>query len=145
MRISYFMVRDVKTVRPDDKVLVAVKIMNKHHIGSVIVSKDWKALGIITERDVLKRIVVRRKNPDKILCRSIMSRPIVSIESNKEIADAVKIMVKNKIKRLAITRKNKIVGMLTVTDILRSGHDVEDAVLQELAKFFPLEKSGYGE
>ncbi len=145
MKVSYFMSREVKRVKPNAPVMKAVNIMNKYHIGSVIVEKDWEALGIITERDVLKRIVVKRKNPDKILCRSIMSKPIISVESKKEIADAVKIMVKNKIKRLAVTRKGRIVGMLTVTDILRSGHDVEDAVLKELARFFPLEKSGYGE
>ncbi len=145
MKVLYFMVRDVKRVKPSDTVMKAVKIMNRHHIGSVIVEKDWEALGIVTERDVLKRVMVRRKNPDKMLCRSIMSKPIISIESRKDVADAVKIMVKNKIKRLAVTKEGRIVGMLTVTDILRSGHDIEDAVLKELARFFPLEKSGYGE
>ncbi len=145
MRVSYFMSREMKTVKPDDTMMKAVKIMNKHHIGSVIVSKDWVAHGIITERDVLKKIVAKRKNPSKVLCRSIMSKPLITIDSAKEVADAVKIMIKNKIKRLAVTRKGRVVGLLTVTDILRSGHKVEEAVLAELAKFFPLEKTGYGE
>ena len=135
----------MKAVKPDDTVMKAVKIMNKHHIGSVIVSKNWVARGIITERDVLKKIVAKRKNPSKVLCRNIMSKPLITIESAKEVTEAVKMMVKNKIKRLAVTRKGRIVGMLTVSDVLRSGHRVEDAVLAELAKFFPLEKTGYGE
>jgi CBS domain-containing protein len=139
------MKHDIRTVNPDDTVMKAVKIMNKHHIGSVIVSKNWVARGIITERDVLKKIVAKRKNPSKVLCRNIMSKPLITIESAKEVTEAVKMMVKNKIKRLAVTRKGRIVGMLTVSDVLRSGHRVEDAVLAELAKFFPLEKTGYGE
>lgn len=139
------MKRDVYTVKPDDSVMKAVKLMNRHHVGSVIVAKDWNALGIITERDVLKKVVAKKKDATRVLCGKIMAKPVICIESKKDVAEAVKLMVKKSIKKLAVTKNGRMIGIITATDILRSGHDVQGAVLQELAKFFPLEKSGYGE
>lgn len=135
----------MKIVGPNDSVMKAVNIMNKNHIGSVIVEHDWDALGIITERDILKRVVALKKDPDKILCKDVMTKPLISADCNTEVADAVKLMVKKRIKKLAVTRKGRMIGILTATDILRSGHRIEEEVMKELVRFFPLEKQSYAE
>ncbi len=130
------MSKKVRTVRPTDSVKKAVSIMNRYNIGSVIVYGD-KVEGIITERDVLKRVVALCKDSG-VACRSVMSRNITTIDVNDEIEDAIEVMAKKRIKKLPVTENGELVGIVTATDIIKSGERVEYAALKKLAQFFPV-------
>lgn len=104
-----------KVVVIDDKVYVrdAVRIMSDKNIGSLIVISDGSIKGIITERDVLKNI---NKVNNKL--SSIMSKRVITIEADADVKDAVKLMVQNKIKRIPVLDKGKLVGLVSVTDLI---------------------------
>ena len=136
MRISSIMSRNVKTADIDDTVKKAAVKMNKHRIGCIIVSDGKSAVGIITERDILKKIVAAGKNAKDVKCRDIMSSPLVTIDTAAEIEDAIDIMVRRRIKKLVVTRGGHFAGILTATDIIRSGEKIENAALKKLARFF---------
>ncbi len=132
------MTKTVRTVKPTDSVKKAVLTMNRYRIGSVIVIENYEPAGIITERDMLKRIVARGKNADKVKCGTIMSRPLRTIDTSDSIEDAAALMAKRKIKKLAVMKDGRLAGILTVTDILKSGERIELAALKKLAQFFPV-------
>lgn len=138
MKISPIMVRNVKTVKSLDTVRKAVAVMNRHRIGSVVVIEKGAAVGIVTERDVLKRVVAVNKKPESVRCRSIMSRPVKTIDAEKTVVDAIELMARHRIKKLVVTRGKEIAGIVTATDILRSGERIEYAALKKLAQFFPV-------
>ncbi|MBI2233245.1 MAG: amino acid permease [Candidatus Aenigmarchaeota archaeon] len=138
MKISPIMVRNVKTVASRDTVRKAVTVMNRHKIGSVVVLDKGKVVGIVTERDVLKRVVAVNKKPESVRCKSIMSRPVKTIDAEESVVDAIELMARYRIKKLVVTKGREIAGIITATDILRSGERIEYAALKKLAQFFPV-------
>jgi len=119
LKVEDVMVEDVVTVEAEASVKKAVEIMNKHEIGCLIVVKRGKAVGIVTERDMLRRVLVGARDPEKTKVREIMSAPLVVGNSKMEIEDAVKLMFEMKVKKLPIVDKGKLVGLVTLTDLAR--------------------------
>ncbi len=104
----------------------AAKKMVKHRVGSIIVIKKNKAVGIITETDLNKRIVAQAKDPRKVKVEEVMSSPMVFCKPNDDIALVVEKMKKHKIKRIPVIEKGKIVGIVTNTDIARASPELMD-------------------
>ena len=127
------MARNVKTVRTDDTVLEAVSKMNKFRIGSVVVTNNGRPVGIVTERNILERIVEPRLDPMIVRVKEIMSSPVITIESNAGLDEAVQIMVKKSIKKLPVTEGGKVTGILSTTDIVRSS-PTRLGILEELLR-----------
>jgi len=119
IKVEDVMVEEVMTVEAEASVKKAVEIMNKHEIGCLIVVKRGKAVGIVTERDMLQRVLVGGRNPEKTKVREIMSAPLVVGSSQMEIEEAVKRMFEMRVKKLPIVDKGKLVGLVTLTDLAR--------------------------
>jgi len=120
LKLADVMVEDVITVEEKATIKKAVELMNKHEIGCLIVVKKGKPAGILTERDMLKRILLESRDPQKIKVNEIMSKPLIVGKPQMDIEDAVKLMFKRNIKKLPVTEKNHLVGLVTLTDLVRS-------------------------
>jgi CBS domain-containing protein len=96
-------------------------IMTKNKIGSVIViDNDNTPIGIITERDLVKRVYLEKFNPSKVLVEDLMSSPLITIMTFDSVDTATRIMLSNKIKRLPVLESDKrLMGIISVTDITR--------------------------
>jgi len=120
LKLEDVMVEDVITVEEETTVKKAVELMNKHEIGCLIVMKREKPAGIVTERDMLNRILLKSKDPEEIKVREIMSKPLVVAKPQMDIEDAAKLMFKRNIKKLPVTDDGHLVGLVTLTDLVRS-------------------------
>lgn len=123
VRIRDVMVENVVTVGPDYTVKHAASIMNRFGLGCVVVLQDEEVVGIITERDLLKRIVAVARDPEKTFVRDIMTKPVIVVRPNVSLEDALKLMFKHRIKKLPVMErvsgKIKLIGLVTLTDIAR--------------------------
>lgn len=119
LEIHDIMVDKVITTKTEATVEDAVKLMNKYEIGCLVVVENGKPVGIITERDLLKRVLAKSKETRNMKVREIMSKPLISGAPNIEIEEAAKLMFQKKIKKLPIVEKGKLLGLLTLTDLLR--------------------------
>jgi CBS domain-containing protein len=117
-KVKDVMIQNVKIADSDDTVFKVANIMNRHEIGSIIISKKGKAVGIVTERDILKRVVSKNKDPSKTKIHEVMSSPLVTIEPTTTVIQAAQKMVKQKVKKLVVTNSGKLVGILSLTDLL---------------------------
>ena len=113
------MVRKVITTTRDSTVEETVKLMNEHEIGCLIVTENKKPIGIVTERDLLKRILAKSQILKKIRVEEVMSTPLISVEPDVEIGDVSRLMFQKNIKKMPIVKKDKLLGLVTLTDILR--------------------------
>jgi CBS domain-containing protein len=127
------MARNVKTVRTGDSVHDAVVKMNKFRIGSVIVTNNGRAVGIITERNILQRIVEPCIDPVTVKAKDIMSSPLVSVDPNIAVDEAATIMARKGIKKLPILEKGRVVGIISTSDIVRSS-PTQLGILEELLR-----------
>ena len=132
LKVEDVMVKDVITISYRASVKRAAQVMNKHEIGCLIVVKGRKAVGIVTERDMLKRVVAKAANPQKTKVEEIMSRPLIVVEPDMDLEDAVKLMFEMKIKKLPVVEKGKLVGLISITDIARFHPHIMD-IIKKLA------------
>ena len=112
------MSKDVKVVRPDSSVKEVVATMNKFDIGSILVVQGKRPVGIITERDILRRVVQPCLAPETLTARQVMTSPLLTINETASIDEAAKLMAKEKVKKLPVMDKQKLVGIVTLTDIV---------------------------
>ena len=119
MDIKDVMVKEIITVNPTTKIRDAVELMNKNQIGCLVVTRKGKPVGIMTERDVLKKIVCRCKNPEQTRVSEIMSKPLIVGSIDMDWLEAVKLMLDRNIKKLPILDDERLVGLVTLTDIAR--------------------------
>ena len=119
LKVRDVMVREVITVDENSTVKEAVDIMNEFQIGSLIVLEKGKAIGIVTERDFLRRVIGEGKDAKNTRVGEIMTTPLVVVEPSTDLEEAVKLMFQSKIKKLAVVDAKKLVGIVTLTDIAR--------------------------
>jgi CBS domain-containing protein len=112
------MVRAVKVVEPDSSVKEVVTAMNRFNIGSIIVVNDDEPVGVISERDILKRVVEPCLSPEITMARQIMTSPVITIAESAKLEEAVKLMAEKRVRKIPVLKKGKLVGIITYTDII---------------------------
>jgi len=106
------------TVNPKTTVKEAAELMKNKGIGNCIVVDD-KPVGIITESDILKKVVAEDRKASEVLVEEVMVSPIIVIDPYVDIEEAMKIMSKCNIRRLPVVENGKLIGIITQKDILR--------------------------
>ncbi len=96
----------------------AVKIMVHANVGSVIIRDSSEVLGIFTERDLLRRVVARCKDPSSLLLREVMSSPVKSCHLSDDVQDCADLLTKSGIRHLAVVEDGELVGVIGLRDIL---------------------------
>jgi len=118
LEIHDIMRSKVVTGRASISVKKAVDTMNKHGIGCLVVVEKESPVGIVTERDLLKRVLAESKDPRKINVQEIMSKPLIVGKPDMLIEEVIKLMIDKKIKKLPIVENGKLLGLVTLTDIV---------------------------
>jgi CBS domain-containing protein len=117
--VKEIMVDNVVSIEAGATVKDAVLRMNQHDIGCLVVTKKGQVEGIVTERDVLKRVVSKSKNPDETEVSDVMSKPLIVGGPTMYVEDAAKLMLKKSIKKLPIMENEQIIGIITFSDIAK--------------------------
>ena len=124
----------VSTVRETDDMSKVAKTMMRHSVGSVVVvDKKRNPLGIITEKDIVRRVAAKGLHPTKVKAGRIMTKPLRTVEPNLDVKEAVRRMRQQNVKRFAVMDAGKLVGIVTGTDIVRITPALID-VMEEKSK-----------
>lgn len=111
------MVSPVLTVDADVAVDEAACTMGLRRIGSLVVTSDSKPVGIFTERDLITKVIARRRDMKKTRVRAVMSSPLVTADQEMSVRDAVILMGRKKIMRLPVVKGEELVGIVTGREI----------------------------
>jgi len=114
------MTKNVITVDSSAPVKKVAELMDKHDIGCVIVMNEGKPIGIITERDMLKRVLLQFRDPRMTRVNDIMSTPLIASNPETNVREAVRLMNERRIKKLPVVEASHLIGLLTITDLVRS-------------------------
>lgn len=129
------MTKGVITLDLSKSVFHAAKILSSKNIGSVIITEKGDAVGILTERDIVKKIVAKGKDPKKVKLFQVMSKPLKAIYVHQTIQDAALAMREKNIKRLAVVDKNnKLVGIITQGDLIGVYPGIVDILVESPEK-----------
>ncbi len=120
VEIRKIMIKKVITVPMDASVQKAVKTMNKKRINCLVVTYNKRIAGILTERDLLERVLEKGKDPKETKVSEIMTRHVLVGKPTMGLVETSNFMFENKVKKLPIMEKNRLVGIVTLTDIARA-------------------------
>jgi CBS domain-containing protein len=120
MRIKEIM-KETLTVSSKINLKEAAEKMNENEVGSLVVVDEGKAVGILTEKDIIRNISSLKKKVSEI-----MSEQVVSIDENENIDNAAELMAKSKIKHLPVTSGEEIVGIITISDLIKHCEDLNE-------------------
>lgn len=115
---------EVPTANPSDPVYKLFDLMVVHNVGAVVIVEDKGPVGIVTERDVIDRVLKQERDVEITTVREIMSSPLVTIESNKSIHEAIELLRTHDIRRIVVTENGKMIGLTTERMLLTRAHTV---------------------
>ena len=138
MLVKDIMNTDVKTADEDTTIQEAAKIMNKFSIGSLIIVKNQKLVGILTERDILSKVVATAEDPSQFKIKDAMTKEVILVKPDMDAQEAVELMHKHKIKKLPVVSGHNLVGIVTAYDLCM----IEPKFVEKLSALFVFPKEG---
>lgn len=118
--VSELMTKNVVTMDVNKSALEAASLMMAKNISTLVLTKNNEPIGIVTERDFLRRICVKNLKASEIKLEQIMSSPLVTIEPTVPIEMAAAAMEEKRIRRLVVVQNRKMLGILTGTDLIKN-------------------------
>lgn len=119
MLVREAMTNQVVTIDLKRSVYEAALELRALRLGCLVVTKGEDAVGIITERDIIERLVCKKRDSSATLVEQIMSSPLMTGSPNWALEEAARVMTQHRIKKLPIVERGKLIGILTDTDIMR--------------------------
>jgi len=137
--VKDLMTKEVITIDLHKTVVDAAALMNEKRKGCLVVTDGEVPIGIVTERDFVRRVVAKKLPLDTAISE-IMSKPLIAIDPDSSIREAARLMIKDKIRRLPVTKENKLVGIIVISDFARqlSKKTITEEILEAMARYPPV-------
>jgi CBS domain-containing protein len=127
---------NVVTINVRKTALDAALLMSERKIGCLVVNDGEVPVGIVTERDLIRRVLAK-KLPLDVKISDIMSKPLITINPDSSLRDTARLMIKNKVRRLPVVKDDKLVGIIVVSDFARqlSKKSITEEILEAMARY----------
>ena len=118
MKVVDMMTRPI--ISEDEEALVTkiAEDMDELGIGSVVITSEGKPVGIITERDIALKVLLKNRRASEVKAKEVMTSPLVTLESEASVEEACKLAAKKRIKRLPVVEKGLLIGIVSIRDLL---------------------------
>lgn len=118
--VDRLMTKSLVNIHASSSTMEAAMLMKRHKIGSVFVQRDNRIVGIITEPDIIRKVVGAERVPYYVPVEDIMSSPVIGIDARRPITEAADIMQQHGTRHLAVYSDGSVIGVLSVRDLLHS-------------------------
>jgi len=136
MIVKQAMTKQVLVTNPNTTIRDVARVMAEHRVGCLVVLENDKIVGIITELDIIWKVVANDKDPNTTNVADIMSKKVVTVQANQTLEEASALMVEHEIKKLPVLEKDKLVGIITATDLI----SVQPKMIETLANLLLFEE-----
>ena len=129
MQVRDLMNPNVVTVEPGSSAALAARLLSRHNVGSLpVCGEDRRLRGVVTDRDIVLRCVAAEEDPAQTPVRDIMSRGCATVSPGADCREATRLMSAHQVRRLPVVEEGRLVGMISLSDLARSGRfDLEAA------------------
>jgi CBS domain-containing protein len=126
--------RTVWSVGPADSVATAVQVMTDHNIGFLVVLDQGKLVGVLSERDFARRVMITRKPPDTTPVGDVMTRNVITVDLTHHFADCLRLMHQHGFRHLPVMGDGKVIAVLSVRDLMSEAVEHHEKVIKELER-----------
>ena len=127
--------RNVISISPDVNVIEALKLMAKENIGAVVVLQGDNLVGILSERDYARKVVLEGKTSSSTKVSEIMTTKVVTVEESQKVDDCMNIMTENHIRHLPVISGGKVLGLISIGDVLKQVMQQQKDLIEQLEAY----------
>ena len=131
---------DVWSIAPDAKVIDAIKLMATKGVGALLILEDGKPVGIVTERDYARKVILQGKASDKTPVGEIMTTRLCYVEPSQTVEECMAVMTDKRIRHLPVLDGERLVGMLSIGDLVKSIIAHQQFMIQQLEHYITGER-----
>jgi len=110
---------EVYTISPDETVYQALQVMAEKEIGALVVVENAKMVGILSERDYARKVILKGKHSQKTLVKEIMTTHVIHTNPDKKVQTSLSLMTKNRFRHLPVLKDDQLVGIISIEDVRR--------------------------
>lgn len=123
------------TITPDDTVYEALLMMERRNIGALLVMQDEKLIGILSERDYARKIIIKGKSSKETLVNEVMTTKICYVDKKTKLNECLAIMSDKRIRHLPVMEENKLIGLISIGDVVKSIISEQKIVIEDLYNY----------
>ncbi|RPJ22943.1 MAG: CBS domain-containing protein [Chloroflexi bacterium] len=127
--------REVFTIAPGATVLDALEMMARHNIGALLVMSDDNMVGILSERDCIRKVELMGKNVKDTRVSEIMTGNVITVEASQPLEECMGLMIDKNIRHLPVFDDKELIGLLSVRDVLKEVVEVQQMMLSQLERY----------
>ncbi|MFZ2508105.1 MAG: CBS domain-containing protein [Steroidobacteraceae bacterium] len=125
----------VHTVDADDPVRTAIQLMADHFIGALPVLSGGRLVGIVSERDYARKVVLMGRNSRETKVSTIMSAPVIQVGPQNNVNDCMKLMTDKRIRHLPVVEKDRLIGVISIGDCVKAVIDEQRHEIEDLKRY----------
>jgi len=127
--------QNVWAIDPESTVYQAIEIMSDKHVGALLVMRDQKLMGVISERDYARKVILKGRSSKETLVKEIMTAPAIFVEPGQTVSECMVIMTNNRIRHLPIVEQENVVGIVSIGDLVNWIISTQEHTIQQLQDY----------
>ena len=127
--------RHIISIKPEDSVLDAIRLMAEKGIGSLVVMEDQELLGIMSERDYARKVIIKGRSSESTAVSEIMTANVFTTSSSETVNDCMSVMTEKKIRHLPVVEDNVVIGMISIGDLVEAIIADQQEEIEQLAHY----------
>ena len=127
--------RRVVSIAPEEPVLEAIQLMSDHHIGAVLVMRGEELLGILSERDYARKVILKGRSSAETAAWEIMSSPVQTVGPDDSVNTCMRLMTERRFRHLPVVEGDKVSGMLSIGDLVRAVIEEQQQEIAQLQQY----------
>jgi CBS domain-containing protein len=125
----------VWSVAPETVVLDAIKMMAEKNVGALLVTRDGKLVGVLSERDYTRNVALKGRSSKETFVREIISGRVITVSPDHTVEECMRLMTENRIRHLPVVAGNKILGVISIGDLVNSIISSQNSAIQQLETY----------
>jgi len=122
-------------IKPTDSVFAAIQIMDEHQIGALLVQEGDKLVGIISERDYARKVILKGKSSKNTQVQEIMTRQVIYVSPSQTMEECMALMTEKRIRHLPVLEEGKLMGIISIGDAVKAAITEKEFLIDQLTKY----------
>jgi len=123
------------SIDPESPVLEAIQLMAEHSIGALLVLKDGRPVGVISERDYARKVILKGRNSSATPVSQIMSSPVLTVRPEQSVRECMQIMTDRRVRHLPVVQGEHVLGVLSIGDLVRAVLEEQQQTIEQLQQY----------
>ncbi|ERR1700687_2053992 len=127
--------RVIHSIAPDAPVLDAIRLMADHRIGALLVMQGEQLIGVVSERDYARKVILKGHSSNEVPVRQIMTAPVLTVRADQSVHECMHIMTENRIRHLPVVDANGVIGVISIGDLVRAVLEEQQRTIADLEHY----------